>query len=234
MNQFLLRLVVAAAALASAAPALAADIDVPPPVDELRPATYDWSGGHVGIYAAGVAVEGRYDGVCPCGATYSNIEHSGIGYAGGILAGYNFQMDNFVFGIEGDWGMGNKVASNWEPGIDTQLSFDNIATLRARLGFAEGNTLFYLTGGAVAVDMEFAGQMASWASDNTWAWGWTVGGGIEHAFTDSLTARLEYLYLGLPDTDFSLTDTAGTTFTATQTFDDAHLIRAALTYNFTW
>jgi outer membrane immunogenic protein len=230
MNKFLLGLAVAIMLPASSA--FAADLDVPPP--DLRPATFDWSGPYLGIFGAAVAVDGSFDGVCSCVETYTDVEHSGIGYAGGILGGWNYQIDSFVMGIEGDWAFGGTVATNDEPLINTDLSFDNIATLRARAGFALDNTLLYFTGGLAAVDMEFGAVMSDSASDSEWVYGWTIGGGLEHAFSENFSGRIEYLYVDLDDADFSLTDTAPTTLDATQSFDDIHMVRVGLTYNFGW
>jgi outer membrane immunogenic protein len=243
MNKFFLRTAFLVAALLSASSVFATDLDVPPPIDGLRPATFDWSGPYVGVFGAAVAVDGTFDGTCTSGgvacvppaiATYTDIEHSGIGYAGGVLLGWNYQMDSFVMGIEGDWAFGGTVATNDEAGIDTDLSFNNIATLRARAGFALDNTLLYFTGGLAAVDMEFGAVMASAESDSQWVYGWTAGGGLEHAFSQSLSGRIEYLYVSLDDAEFSMTDTAATTFDATQTFNDIHMVRAGLSYNFGW
>ncbi len=139
-------------------------------------------------------------------------------------------MEDFVFGVEGDWAFGGTVATNDEPGIDTDISFNNIATLRARAGFALDNTLLYVTGGLAAVDMEFGAVMVSQQSDSQWVYGWTVGGGLEHAFTPNFSGRIEYLYVDLDDSDYSMTD--GNTFDATQSFNDIHMVRAGLTYNF--
>ena len=236
MNKFFLRLAFATAVLLPMPSALAADLDVPPPMDDLRPATFDWSGPYIGIFGAAVAVDGTFDGVCSCLDTYTDVEHSGIGYAGGILGGWNYQIDSFVMGIEGDWAFGGTVATNDEPLINTDLSFNNIATLRARAGFALDNTLLYVTGGWAGVDMEFGGVMSdsTYYSDSKWVYGWTIGGGLEHAFSDNLSGRIEYLYVGLDDADFSLTDSAPTTLDATQSFDDIHMVRVGLTYNFGW
>lgn len=243
MYKFFLRLVFAVAVLLPMPFALAADLDVPPPMDDLRPATFDWSGPYVGVFGAAVAVDGTYDATCtnavPCDPlTYTDMEHSGIGYAYGILGGWNYQMDSFVFGVEGDWAFGGTVATNDEVfappvgAIDTDLSFNNIATLRARAGFALDNTLLYVTGGLAAVDMEFGAVMSTTESDSKWVYGWTVGGGLEHAFSDHFSGRIEYLYVGLDDVDFSMTDGAGTTLDAAQSFNDIHMVRAGLTYNF--
>jgi outer membrane immunogenic protein len=235
MNKFFFRLAFAIAVLLPMPSALAADLDVPPP--DLR---LDWSGPYVGVFGAAIAVDGTYDATCtaavpPCAVpTYTDIEHSGIGYAGGVLIGWNYQIDSFVMGIEGDWAFGGKVATNDEPGIDTDLSFNNIATVRARAGFALDNTLLYFTGGLAAVDMEFGAVMSSTESDSEWVYGWTAGGGLEHAFSDNLSGRIEYLYVGLDDADFSMTDDSSTIFDANQSFDDIHMVRVGLTYNFGW
>ena len=60
-------------------------------------------GTYVGVFGAAIAVDGTYDGDCTAAVhlrctTYTDIEHSGIGYAGGILGGWNYQMDSFVIG----------------------------------------------------------------------------------------------------------------------------------------
>jgi outer membrane immunogenic protein len=233
MNKFFCRLAFVIAALLPASSVLAADLD------DLRPAAFDWTGPYLGIFGTAIAVDGTYGGTCTgtCGApTFSDLEHSGIGYAGGFLGGINYQMDEFVFGLEGDWAFGGSIATNDEPGIDTDLSFNNIATLRARAGWAMDDTLFYVTGGAAAVEMEFGAVMSppGAQSDSRWVYGWTVGGGLEHAFTQNFRGRIEYLYVDLEDADFSMTDTAPTTLDATQTFDDIHMVRVGLTYNFGW
>ena len=234
MNKFFLRLAFAVAVLLPMPSALAADLDVPPP--DLRQASFDWSGPYIGVFGAAVAVDGSFDGVCSCLETYEDVEHSGIGYAGGALVGWNYQIDSFVMGIEGDWAFGGTVATNDEPLINTDLSFSNIATLRARAGFALDNTLLYVTGGLAAVDMEFGAVMSDPNSikDSQWVYGWTAGGGLEHAFSQNFSGRIEYLYVDLDDADFSVTDSAPTTLDASQTFDGIHMIRAGVTYNFGW
>ena len=243
MNKFFLRLAFLVTVLLPGSPSFAADLDVPPPIDNLRPATFDWSGPYVGVFGAAVAVDGTFDGTCTFGgvacvvvppdvAVYTDIEHSGIGYAYGILGGWNYQMDSFVMGIEGDWAFGGTVATNDEATIDTEMSFNNIATLRARVGMAFDNTLLYFTGGFAVVEEEFGAVILSPQSDSQWVFGWAAGGGLEHAFSQNLSGRLEYLHVSLPDADFTMTD--GNTFDATQSFNDIHMVRAGLTYNFGW
>ena len=223
--------------LVTTSAALAADMPGPPAVDDLRQ-TYDWTGAYVGVFGAATAIDGHYtvQSGCGCGGG-GDPEMSGIGYQGGVLAGINYQVNSFVFGVEGDWGFGGKVATNDDPGEATWLKFNDIATLRARAGLADGNTLFYITGGAAAVNSEFGGLVGPASvsdSQKKWLYGWTAGAGIEHAFTPALHARLEYLYLGLPSQKFTLSDGAGSGGTVNMKFKNTQMVRAALTYNFSW
>ena len=234
MKTLLLRLALAATALVPVSSALAADL---PPPDELRPATYDWSGPYLGVFLGGAAIEGHYIPSPLCGCPGADPEMSGSGFHAGVLAGWNYQMDNVVLGIEGDYAWGGEVADNNEPAEMTDLSFNDIATLRARVGWADGNSMIYLTGGAAFVNTEFGGLVGAAAediSDSRWLTGWTVGGGIEHAFTESLAGRLEYLYVALPDSDYTLIDSTGAGGDVDMDFENIHMVRAALTYNFGW
>jgi len=230
MKHLVIRLAFAFSALVPVSSALAADLDVPPPVDDLRPTL--WSGPYVGAFFGGASEEGVY--TCPC---FVDPEMSGQGYHAGFMAGWNYQIDDFVLGFEGDWAFGGQVADNDDPVEATYLNFNDIATLRARAGWADGNTLFYATGGLAAVNAEFGGLVGPLSediSDSKWVYGWTVGGGIEHAFTDNVHARLEYLYVSLPDTDYTLIASDGSGGTLTQDFENIHMVRAGVTYNFVW
>jgi opacity protein-like surface antigen len=99
---------------------------------------------------------------------------------------------------------------------------------------ASDNILLYIIGGLAIVDMEFGAVMSRTESDSKWVYGWTVASGLEHTFSENIRGRIEYLYGGLPDTDFSMTDTATTTLVATRSFNDVHMVRASLAYNFSW
>jgi outer membrane immunogenic protein len=66
------------------------------------------------------------------------------------------------------------------------------------------------------------------ASDT--AWGWTVGGGLEFAFTNNLTARAEYRYTKFDDI------TNASTFIlpggAAKQEPEFHAVRAGVSYKF--
>jgi outer membrane immunogenic protein len=244
MKHLLVRLALAATALVPVSSALAADLDPPPPpVEELRPATYDWSGPYVGAYGGLVFLQGFYgyvpDCVAPAVCPPSDPEMSGDGLSAGAVAGWNFDMGGMVLGVEGDFGWGGKTGENRDIQELTEVSFDNIATLRARAGMAFDDTLIYLTGGAAFANVAFGGEVGPLGAsvfdeDKKWIMGWTAGGGIEHAFMVGLTGRLEYLYMDFPDEDFRLEDPLGFGGDIDMDFESVHQVRAALTYNFGW
>jgi len=95
------------------------------------------------------------------------------GFDGGVHGGYNLQVRNVVFGIEGDYNWGSisgtgdgiltpKSSSTPIPptstldttpiGLPVTSRLDNLATLRGRLGFTSGPFLLYGTGGVAWVD----------------------------------------------------------------------------------
>ena len=241
MFKSLLRLSLAATALAAVSTAaMSADIEAPPPPEELRPATYDWTGPYIGVFGGGLFVDSFYDAreFCePPGSCDRDPEMDGASFVGGVLGGWNYDMDGFVFGIEGDWGWGTEnSAENNDPAEKTEFNIENLATIRARAGFTSGDTLFYATGGVAFADTEFGGEITPVglnASDDKWLTGWTIGGGIEHAFSSGFHGRLEYLYMDFPQETYTLV-AGGVGGEVDLQFDSVHMFRAALTYNFTW
>lgn len=236
MNVFLFRLALVSSVLVPVTSALAADLEPPPPVDDLRPATYDWTGISAGAFGSANAVDGNYDASPICGCVATDIEMSGIGYGFGVRAGYDYQWNNFVLGAIGDWqfGIGN-LATNDAPAEDTYLKMNNLATARARVGWADDNTLLYATGGFAAAEMEFGGAVGPAGVDDSeaqWALGWTVGGGIEHAITDAISVSLEYLYINLEGTTHALSDGAGSGGDVDMEYNDIHTVRAGINYRF--
>ena len=191
-----------------AASALAADLDPlpppPPPVVELRAATYDWSGAYAGGWVGIACIDGTLTdntNVAPLPQFFNN---AGCGYKGGVTFGYNHQMDNIVFGAEADWGMSSAIVRNREAGGMYDFSLNSIATVRGRVGYAIDDTLLFLTaGGAWArgnLNSVAGGPAVNLQQDH---FGWTVGGGIEQALTDSVRIKLDYLYTQLSDGKYS-------------------------------
>ncbi len=170
----------------------AADYAPPPPVDDLRPATYDWSGMYVAGWVGNACFSGTADdGLLPLGV-------GGCGYKGGAGLGYNYQVQDWVIGIEGDYGFGGKLDDDWDhTAVNDYIKLTGVGTLRARVGYAFDDTMIFVTGGAAYADTKITGQRTAAgtpfsAKDD--AFGWTIGGGMEHAVTDNFHIRLDYLY----------------------------------------
>jgi hypothetical protein len=73
-------------------------------------------------------------------------------------------------------------------------------TLRARAGVAFDRALIYATGGLAFSGADDNNRFGI-GSDDDINWGWTVGGGVEYAFTNNLTFKIEGLYVNLDQDD---------------------------------
>jgi len=69
-----------------------------------------------------------------------------------------------------------------------------LATVRGRAGYAADRVLFYATAGGAFADVQttFNGVTTSHSQA-----GWTAGAGLEWAFADNWTAKIEYLYVNI-------------------------------------
>ncbi|MGL4288463.1 MAG: outer membrane protein [Phreatobacter sp.] len=194
------KLIIAAAALAGlASSAQAADLGVQRvavPAAILAP-VFNWTGFYVGLNA-GVGIANTNLGTLSGGA----LPGSGTGFVGGAQVGYNYQINNFVLGVEGDFGYFG-VRRSFDTGLGVGLfsgywktNWD--ASIRARAGVAIDRLLLYVTGGVAFADFgagtSFGGAALLVNSTNQTRVGWTIGGGAEYAFTPNWTVRGEYLY----------------------------------------
>ena len=108
------------------------------------------------------------------------------------------RLDAFVFGVEGDWdysaintGTTGAVCSNFGT---CQTGNNWLATARARVGYAADRVLFFGTAGGAFANMQ---TTYSGVQSSTTKAGWTAGAGVEWAFADNWTAKVEYLYVDL-------------------------------------
>ncbi|MFT3673492.1 outer membrane protein [Aestuariivirga sp.] len=180
---------------------------------DLAQPSYDWSGGYIGLnggYAFGdadfVEVSGSYNGT---GTTSSN---SADGFTGGIQAGWNQQFNSIVLGLEleGGW-LG---ANGSDVGFGSSDTFSSVdaglyGTAALRAGFAVDRALFFVKGGGALADINAevndsdpGGNMIH-ASDSGAELGWTLGGGVEFAISDTVTAKLEYAHYRFNDISVS-------------------------------
>jgi outer membrane immunogenic protein len=149
---------------------------------------FSWTGFYVGIEGGADFINNRvYDGV----STVNNDSTAGL--LGGVV-GYNYEFPNkFVLGLEGDAG---GVLGAKKTHINGYNDNSYFADVRARLGYAFAErTLLYVAGGVAFGDVK-SGWVngASYTDDRV---GWTIGAGVDYAFTNNLIGRVEYRYTDL-------------------------------------
>jgi len=148
------------------------------------------------------------------------------GVIGGLQAGYNYQFGAWVWGWETDFqGSGQKGSETFNGAlaitgiaplpftVTTDHKLEWFGTARTRVGFLWGpNTLVYATGGvaygqvkdSATVNLLVPGTTVSASAAATFKdvkAGWTVGAGIEGALGNGWSAKLEYLYIDLGETE---------------------------------
>ncbi len=127
-------------------------------------------------------------------------EHDIDGATGGVFAGYNYQKDKWVFGVELDAELSNVEGSDttWFFGDSINAEITSRASARVRVGYTYDRALLYVTGGlAIAnIDTTYIDGGASDNYDQTKS-GWTLGAGVDYALTQNWAARLEYRYTDL-------------------------------------
>ncbi|MER8928118.1 outer membrane protein [Mesorhizobium sp. M0859] len=187
-----------AAFLAAAlTPAIAADV-----VELPVASTYNWTGLYLGAHVGGGS--SKVDWEYTVGGT---ADHDGSGALGGVQAGYNFQSGNIVYGIEADISAahidGGTACPNPTFSCDSDVKM--LGSLRGRIGYAMDRLLIYGTGGLGfgRVEISTSGPIGTNGTSKTRA-GWTLGAGLEYAFTDHWSLKGEYKYFDLGKGDYTV------------------------------
>lgn len=141
-------------------------------------------------------------------------------FVGGVEAGYNWQADNIVYGVEADFGSFNVRGSRQGNGVypvgpiiipvlgqsftvNSSLSTDWLFTARGRLGWAVSNWLLFATGGLAVTNVQttvnFSDNVGIGAtgtgSNSSTKLGWTIGAGAEYALNKNWSIKAGYLYI---------------------------------------
>jgi outer membrane immunogenic protein len=230
MDQMKKFLIAAAGLVALAVPALAADMPVkaspPAPLPE-----WTWTGFYVGVEGGGAwgssvqsfvgGTTGRYD------------IH---GWEGGGTLGYNWQVQHWVFGIEGDISDGRVRGTTGSSltygcGSICATKVEAFDTVRGRVGYAFNKFLLYGTGGMAN------GQIQSDLNGGIlthWRTGWTAGAGAEYSFAPHWSAKLEWLYVNFHNYQWTNVNNgfyacAGVNCTTDARFN---VVRAGINYTF--
>ena len=138
--------------------------------------------------------------------TTGNFNASG-GIVGGTI-GYNYQFGQWLLGGEADldWsniqGTFNGTALGGAAAFSLSSQLNWLETTRARVGWVWNRALFYGTAGAALGGVTTnasatAAGAAITASDTQTRFGWAAGAGVEYAFTNNISAKVEYLHVDL-------------------------------------
>lgn len=219
---------IAALSLVVAGAASAADLPSRkgPVVAPVYAPVFTWTGFYVGgnagygfgqVDSTNLGVIGQYD--------------DPDGFVGGGQIGYNYQYGQFVFGLEADF-QGADLKSRSAliaSGVRASNELNYFGTVRGRIGYAFDRFLPYVTGGFAYgnVNNKITTPFATFTNDNT-QYGYTVGAGLEYAFTNNWSAKIEYLYTDLSKESINV---PGGTFNQ-EVATKFSVVRAGLNYKF--
>jgi outer membrane immunogenic protein len=250
MNK-LLFLSAAALALAITESAVAADL----PVKASAPvaARFTWTGCYLGAHVGGAWQ--RKDATDPVllvqdgilgtgntvGITTAGLNSTGAVYGGQIGCDYQF-APSWVVGVEGAVSAGALRGSAVvplpaNPG-DTALvtvRTDFIPSLTARLGYAVDHWLFYGKGGVAWTNDKYSvtGVFTGIPFDAEglgMRTGWTAGAGVEWAFTNDWSARLEYDYYDFGHSNVLMSDAANAFASIVTYRQNAQMVKLGLNF----
>ena len=190
--------------------------DLPRPPEQMLPARapgivlpFNWGGLYAGLNLGG----GFGDA-------------SGFEFGGQV--GYNWQVNQIVFGAETDlqWASMSKTTTVTGNGIPAKQELDWFGTFRGRIGytFAE-HWLPYFTGGLAYGGRKITGGFTGFSTTDT-SLGWVLGVGLEYAFDRWWSARIEYLHISLDG--FTASTAVGGPITVGSLNND--IIRGAFNY----
>ena len=84
-------------------------------------------------------------------------------------------------------------------GIDFSADMRWDGSIRSRIGYAFDRALISGTGGLAVGG--FHGELDPGPDNSNTEWGWTIGAGLDYAFTDRIFGRAEYRFTDFSDFD---------------------------------
>lgn len=235
--------------------AFAADLGYAPPPAYLPPPLFTWTG----LYAGGQIGFGwsigafNFSGFDPVtGASISGpLGGAPNGVIGGAHAGYQYQFNQLVLGVEGSVdgtsltsaGVANFPAAFGGSTLTARASASVEGSIRGKIGLALDRILIYGTGGVAFGGFNTTFALAApnlippiFATANTSATrtGWTAGGGLEYSVTNNWWLFAEYRFtdFGAFQNDFVATELpAGTFLNGDRRLQD-NQVQAGFSYRF--
>jgi outer membrane immunogenic protein len=185
---------------------------------------FTWTGFYVGINAGYAFGDSNWTDTT-FGISTGNFNVDGF-MVGGTL-GYNLQFGSAVFGLEGDIDWSNvkgSTTTNCPLGCTTENTW--FGTARGRVGYAFDRFLPYFTAGAAFGDVR--AEAVGFNGTTKTQFSWVVGAGVEYAFLNNWSAKIEYLYTDLDTVQCP----AAACGTAIDTTLKMNIVRGGLNYKF--
>ena len=187
-----------------------------------------WNGFYIGLNAGGAFGDTDWTnvsnttpggGAAPINFTVGQtIGQSPEGVLAGGQIGYNFQMSNWLFGVEltGATLDYDETTLNTNPGDTNEFVSSEInwlATAALRAGWTWNDSLLYLKGGYAMskVNTDHIDPFNTSYSTDEDHNGWLAGAGLEHQIGDNVSVGLDYTYIDLGNQDHSGAATGGGT-----------------------
>lgn len=164
-------------------------------------AAFSWTGLYIGGQVGGGW--NRASGMDPTMPADGWASERGSGFLAGGQLGFNYQIGSVVLGAEGSYAWSGVKISDGGPfaggaGLTVVDKNDYIATAAGRVGYAFDRVLVFGKGGAAWTRDKLdandgIGGTGSGSFNRT---GWVAGAGVEYAFLQNWSVKLEYNYLG--------------------------------------
>jgi outer membrane immunogenic protein len=223
MHRFHCAALAAVAVFGFASVASAADMPTKAP-PYVPAAAYNWTGFYVGGQVGGGWASSTTTDVDGTSAFRAGFVDSAISYSGvlgGGYAGFNYQINQFVIGVDGDYSWADLTGSSTElspllSGYTTSFSekMKWVATLTGRLGYAMNNWMLFAKGGGAWAGfsgttntLTSGGAPYSYGTGSSTRDGWTIGTGVEWGFAAHWSAKLEYDYVNFSTANWNSTIT---------------------------
>lgn len=181
-------------------PASAADMGVKAAPTPVPVPQYSWTGFYIGAQGGYAWGYPEFDTSTPF---FEHAWSANGGYGGGMIgANYEFGATHVVVGIEGEYNGGDLTGKNFDGTNSHSATLNSFGSVGARLGFDlndpvwRNRSLLYAVGGVAFGDPQqtftkgLAGPSVTFSSGNSV--GWDLGAGVEYAFLDNWTARIEW------------------------------------------
>jgi outer membrane immunogenic protein len=214
----------------------------------------DWSGFYIGLHGGWGWGDADFS-IRDSDFTDNSVLENGFstdldGPVAGAQIGFNWQINNFLLGIEADgsWSGidGDLRIEDIEPPppgypFNADTDIDWLASIRGRAGLVWNTILLYATGGIAfaSLDVDADTTVAGYPttihdSDSGTTTGWVLGGGVEAMLGSNITGRLEFLHYDFSNEElsFNFDPQSDSYFLDVEGDLDVNVIRAGLNFLF--